>query len=158
MDVFSERPRPSSCGVAAGLLALVVFLVPRVCLADNLGALGTAFAVLIIGALVVLAATVTFIVLAVVVRRAIKRRAWRGARALVIGTRVAVAIWFVVSIAPVVYSLATAGTHDLGWVALFCLLGGAPAHIAALAALVGSSMLSAAREGAAADAAGSPSG
>ncbi len=117
---------------------LGVGLAPRPVLADNLGAIGQALGLLVFAGLFVVGHLILFTVLAVWLRRADRRPGPRTGRILVPLTRILAAAWGVLSLSPIVYNLTTATPlgHDLGWVVLLCLGGGAPAHAAAIVALV----------------------
>ena len=108
----------------------LIALAPRLAHADDLGAIA-GFGVLILGGIVVLGATVVFAALAVARRRVSKSGGPR--RVLVPLTRLLATAWYIAAIVPIGLSLRG---HDTGWIVLFCLGGGAPAHIAALVAIL----------------------
>ena len=146
MERARATARRVGSGGAGALALLATLLPPRLCLADNLGAIGgKGLGELILGALIGLGLTVVFIVLAVVLKRKAKPTASaRGAAALVISTRVLAIAWYALTLAPVVYNLATVYGHDVGWVFLACIIAGLPAHISSIVALVRAQALRAA--------------
>jgi hypothetical protein len=116
----------------AGALALAAVTAPRWSRADDLGMIG-GLGILYLGGAIIIAATLVFVVLAVVLGR--MRRSPRGLARwgpLVIGVRVLAALWYAATLVPIGMSLRG---HDTGSIVLLCVVGGAPAHIAAFVAL-----------------------
>ena len=138
---MTQRSSRSSSSVSeapavAALIAALAVLVPLPCLADNLGAIGMGAAILLLTALLVLSVMIVFIVLAVVLYVRARAGKARGAGVLVIVTRLLAILWYLAALAPIVFNLAVAGGHDVDWTVMFCLVGGAPAHVASIIALV----------------------
>lgn len=130
----------SRCRLAALVFALSL-LVPRLCFADNLGSIGKGLGILVLGALLSLGVMVVFIVLALVLRSRAKARKRGGAKALVIATRALAVLWYLLVLSPIIDNLVTVHGHDVGWLVLFCVVLGAPAHIPSIVALVMASRL-----------------
>ena len=118
---------------AAGLCAAgALVLAPLPGRADDLGAIGKGLAILFYGALIVLVMMIVFIVLAVLLSRAVKKGS--GGRILIPLARGLAVLWYAAALAPLVYGLALGG-HEHGWNLLFGLVGGLLAHIPSIVAL-----------------------
>jgi hypothetical protein len=120
------------------IIASAMLMVAQPCFADNLGAIGDALALLIIGSVIVFGLMTLFIVLGRMMKVGALPTNGAGAGGLVRVTRLAVAIWYVISATPIIHNVMTSNFfgHDLGWVILFSFIGGLPAHIASIFALV----------------------
>lgn len=109
------------------LLALYLLLLPRPCLADNLGLLGNAFAFLFLCFVVTIVFMILFLVRIQELRR--KLRARQADAGLVRATRVLAVVWFVLAAVPLL--LAIQSTTAV----MILFLGGLPGHIPAGLAL-----------------------
>jgi hypothetical protein len=129
----ARRPR-SSLGLAWQLpvgAALSATVLARPCFADNLGAIGEGQAI-IAGLILIGAATVVFMLLALLLWRP-RAGVGRVRRVAAFATMALAALWYAASLSLIALGL---GSREPGAIALFCLVGGAPAHLAALAALL----------------------
>jgi hypothetical protein len=135
LEVTMEARRRRSClgfawevPVGAALSATVL---ARPCFADSLGTSGEAQAILA-GLILMGAATVVFVLLALLLWRP-RAGVGRVRRVVAFATMALAALWYAASLSLIVLGL---GSREPGTIALYCLVGGAPAHLAALAALL----------------------
>lgn len=119
-------------------LVLALTALPSRASADDMARAIQALAVLFYDALIVLCMMIVFIVLALILRRQVKRR--RGGRVLVPLTRGLAVLWYLAALFPLAYGIAVGG-HEHGWNLLFGVVGGLPAHIPAAIALAKASQL-----------------